>query len=58
VDDELEIRGYLCEVLEGLGYEVSSPRNAREALDRVAARQPDLVLLDCVMPEMDGVGRV
>ena len=35
VDDELEIRGYLCEVLEGLGYEVSSARNGREALDRV-----------------------
>ena len=34
VDDELEIRGYLCEVLEGLGYEVSSARNGRQLASR------------------------
>jgi len=38
VDDELEIRGYLCEILKGFGYEVSSARNGREVLDRIAAR--------------------
>jgi DNA-binding response OmpR family regulator len=55
VDDEPEILRYLSDILEGLGYEVSSARDGREALDRVAARQPDLILLDCVMPVMDGV---
>ncbi len=55
VDDEPAILAYLSDVLEGLGYEVSSARDGREALDRVATRQPDLILLDCVMPVMDGV---
>jgi len=55
VDDEPEIVAYLREALEGLGYEVSSARDGREALERVAAQQPDLILLDCVMPVMDGV---
>jgi DNA-binding response OmpR family regulator len=55
VDDEPEIVAYLRETLEGLGYEVSSARDGREALERVAAQQPDLILLDCVMPRMDGV---
>ena len=55
VDDEPEIVAYLRETLERLGYEVSSARDGREALERVAARQPDLILLDCVMPVMDGV---
>jgi CheY-like chemotaxis protein len=55
VDDEPEILAYLREVLEGLGYEVPSARNGREALERVAAQQPHLILLDCVMPAMDGV---
>jgi len=55
VDDEPKIVAHLREVLEGLGYEVSSARDGREALERVAAQQPDLILLDCVMPVMDGV---
>jgi len=55
VDDEPEIVAYLRETLEGLGYEVSTARDGREALERVAAQQPDLILLDCVMPVMDGV---
>lgn len=55
VDDEPEIVAHLREVFEGLGYEVSSARDGREALERVAAQQPDLILLDSVMPGMDGV---
>ena len=55
VDDEPEIVTYLCEALEGLGYEVSSAGDGREALERVTVQQPDLILLDCVMPVMDGV---
>jgi len=55
VDDEPEIVACLREVLEGLGYEVSSARDGREALKCVAVQQPDLILVDCVMPVMDGV---
>jgi DNA-binding response OmpR family regulator len=55
VDDEPEIVACLREVLEGLGYEVSSARDGREALKCVAVQQPDLILVDCVMPVVDGV---
>ena len=40
--------------LAPLGHTVSSVGSGREALDAVAAQPPDLVLLDVVMPEMDG----
>ncbi|MCB9506232.1 MAG: response regulator [Myxococcales bacterium] len=36
------------------GYRVSVARNGREAVDRVAALQPDLVMMDIQMPGMDG----
>ena len=52
VDDEPENVACLREVLEGVGYEVSSARDGREALKCVAVRQPDLILVDCVMPEI------
>jgi DNA-binding response OmpR family regulator len=55
VDDEPEVLAYFEQMLDELGYEVSSVRNGREALERIEAERPDLVLLDCVMPVMDGV---
>ena len=41
-------------VLTPLGHDLLSADSGREALDLVAAEPPDLVLLDIVMPEMDG----
>ena len=40
--------------LEDLGYATASARNGREALEKVAAEAPDLILLDVMMPIMDG----
>jgi CheY-like chemotaxis protein len=54
VDDEPFNVDYLRQELEELGYETMSARNGQEALRRVAADPPDLILLDILMPVMDG----
>src|SRR5712691_2789329 len=54
VDDEPFNVDYLEQELEDLNYETVSARNGREALAQVAAEAPDLVLLDIMMPIMDG----
>ncbi|MFN3980360.1 MAG: response regulator transcription factor [Caldilinea sp.] len=54
VDDEEPLRHLLQVSLQRQGYTVAVARNGREALDVVASRKIDLVLLDIMMPEMDG----
>jgi adenylate cyclase len=54
VDDLPENRRLLEAVLSPLGHVVSGAASGREALDLIAAEPPDLVLLDILMPEMDG----
>lgn len=54
VDDEPFNVDYLEQELADLGYETSSAANGQEALDKVAADTPDLILLDVMMPVMDG----
>ncbi len=54
VDDVPQNRRLLEAVLSPLGHVVVGAGSGREALDLIAAQPPDLVLLDIVMPEMDG----
>lgn len=54
VDDDGANRDLLSQRLERQGYEVVSAGNGREALDLLATGAFDLVLLDIMMPEMDG----
>jgi CheY-like chemotaxis protein len=54
VDDEPAMVQYLTTVLTRDGYEVLQAMNGYEALARVKEQPPDLVLLDVMMPEMDG----
>ena len=54
VDDEPFNVDYLQQELEDLGYTTISATNGQEALDKVAAEVPDLILLDVMMPVMDG----
>jgi serine phosphatase RsbU (regulator of sigma subunit) len=54
VDDTEANRDLLARRLKALGHEVELARNGREALEVLAAREMDLVLLDIMMPEMDG----
>jgi len=54
VDDEPFNVDYLEQELEDLGYQTVSAANGQEALDLVAADPPDLILLDVMMPVLDG----
>jgi adenylate cyclase len=54
VDDEPFNVDYLEQELEDLGYATVSASNGREALDKVVAEGPDLIMLDVMMPIMDG----
>jgi CheY-like chemotaxis protein len=54
VDDEPDVL-LLCRVnLEFEGYEVIEAADGEEAMERVRAHRPDVVLLDVMMPKMDG----
>ncbi|WP_164017053.1 response regulator [Pyxidicoccus trucidator] len=55
VEDEDILAATLCEVLEDEGYEALTARNGEDALRLLAERSPDLVLLDIMMPRMDGL---
>lgn len=55
VDDERDIRELLIDELTDLGYEVIGAENGAEALDRIYNDRPDIVLLDLMMPVLDGM---
>jgi signal transduction histidine kinase/CheY-like chemotaxis protein len=54
VEDDEAARRLVVHGLEGAGWQVTEAANGREGLERIAERQPDLVLLDLMMPEMHG----
>jgi len=54
VDDEEQNRSLLRDPLEARGYEIAEAENGLQALEKVAARPPDVILLDLMMPKMDG----
>ena len=55
VDDELEIRKIIQEILKDEGYSTSTASSAKEARAEVKNKKPDLVFLDIWMPEEDGI---
>ena len=54
VDDEPDIRRLVAEALEATGYDVRTAANGEEAIRAASLYIPDLVLLDVMMPDMDG----
>jgi two-component system chemotaxis response regulator CheY len=54
VDDEDSIREALTDTLEFLGYRVESAANGQQALAKVKSTRPDAIVLDLMMPVMDG----
>lgn len=55
VEDEEGLRLLYEEELNAEGYEVLTARNGREAIQQLEVGKPDLILLDIVMPVMDGM---
>ena len=55
VDDDPDIRKILQDRLENLGYRVSIAVNGKEALDKISVEDPELMLLDLQIPEIDGM---
>jgi signal transduction histidine kinase/CheY-like chemotaxis protein/HAMP domain-containing protein len=54
VDDDATMRDILRRMLEKEGWAVAEAENGCTALERMAANRPELILLDLMMPEMDG----
>lgn len=55
IEDEMQIRKFLRMTLESEGMRVIEAINGKQGLVEISARQPDLVLLDLGLPDMDGV---
>ena len=55
VDDSRHTRKLFTDILEGEGYATSMASDGVEALQFLSANEPDLILLDMVMPRMDGL---
>jgi CheY-like chemotaxis protein len=55
VDDDPDILEAICDILEGERYRVERARNGAEALERLTREWPTLILLDLMMPVMDGL---
>ena len=54
VEDDVLILTMLTGILQAAGYEVLTGRDGAEGLSRARAEQPDLILLDVMMPKLDG----
>jgi len=55
VDDEQKIANMVYDYLDAVGFSVETAADGKSALLQIAAREPDLVLLDIMMPGLDGL---
>lgn len=55
VDDDVEVRATVAEVLKGAGYYTDEAASGKEAIERVLSEEFHVVLLDLMMPEMNGM---
>jgi len=54
-DDDRDVVTFVSTVLEKSGYKVISAKNGEEALEKIKANRPDLVILDILMPKQSGI---
>lgn len=54
IDDDPSVRRLVCDVLEAYGYQASGAADGYAGLRAVAAERPDCVVLDVMMPGLDG----
>lgn len=55
VEDEKQIRRFVCAALEAEGFRVFEAETGRQGLVEAGSRKPDLVILDLGLPDMDGI---
>jgi DNA-binding response OmpR family regulator len=55
VDDDAQVRAMVRTVLQRAGFDVTTARDGREAISLLAAADYDVVLLDVIMPGLDGL---
>jgi len=55
VDDEVEIRQLLSTMLTMMGYQPFTAEDGLDALEKISECQPDILILDVMMPRMDGL---
>ncbi|HEY0052667.1 MAG TPA: response regulator, partial [Caulobacteraceae bacterium] len=55
VEDDVAVRRFIAECLEGLGYAVTQASDGSEGLAAIQAETPDLLIVDYAMPGMNGV---
>lgn len=55
VDDDPEVRAKVSQLLKENGYRVISASDGDEALDKARETSPDLIILDIMMPRLDGI---
>jgi DNA-binding NtrC family response regulator len=55
VDDDRDIVTIVSTILGGRGWDIKAAYNGREALEAVTLSKPDIILLDIMMPEMNGI---
>jgi CheY-like chemotaxis protein len=56
VDDDPQVVDLVRQLLDDQSYEIKSASDGEEALEEIARQRPDVVLLDLLMPRMDGFG--
>jgi len=55
VDDEADFLDIMGTIIKGWGYDVIKVRSGKEAIEIVKSKKPDVVVLDYMMPQMDGI---
>lgn len=55
VDDDVELRANLSEILKGAGYYIAEAPSGKEAIEKIASKDFDIALLDLMMPKMSGI---
>jgi DNA-binding response OmpR family regulator len=58
IDDDPALLWLMCQAFTAAGYTTRSAENGRKGLRLLDAYQPDLVVTDIVMPEMEGIGAI
>ena len=55
VDDEPDVLGLVETKLQKAGFEVTTATNGQEAVDRAVTEKPDVIIMDVMMPKLDGL---